>query len=240
MQQLKWLEFSLLKEYVEVFHSVFLRHGGVSYGKFSTLNVGSSVGDKPDNVKRNREIIKSKVGSNLFFVNQVHGTSIIEVKSGTVPQDADGMYTREKGIALTITHADCQAALFYDPDNRVIAAVHAGWRGLAKNIYGEMVKVLVEKFNTSLDKLIVCISPSLGPEHSEFRNYRKEFPVEFLDFMLRPSHFDLWEVAHSQLAEAGVKNIEIVKVCTYANPQDYFSYRRDKETGRHATVICLK
>jgi copper oxidase (laccase) domain-containing protein len=104
---------------------------------------------------------------------------------------------------------------------------------------------MVEKFmlmRTKKENLRVCISPSLGPNHAEFKNYKEEFPKSFWPFKIGESfYFNLWDIAKAQLIEAGVedKNIEIKRVCTYANPKDYFSYRRENMSGRNATAIAL-
>lgn len=234
---MNWLEFNSLSKYPKLFQAVFLRTGGVSSAPFSSLNVGDAVGDNAVNVRRNRELVRESAKvSSLVFLKQCHGANIVEITKENKNRifEADGFYTREEDIGLVITHADCQAALFYDPKSRIIGAVHAGWRGLSLNIYAKMVEVL----KCRAEDLIVCISPSLGPDYSEFVDYKKDFPAYFEEFLIKPNFLNLWDVAHYQLTMAGVKDIEIVRTCTVSNPKDYFSYRRDKKTGRHATVIA--
>ena len=242
--RLEWLEFDLLSEHPSLFAGTFLRHGGTSIGNYVSLNTSNNIGDHPDSVKVNREMIRQTIEiPRLSFLNQVHGNEVVEITHDNFQKvfEADAFFTKEKGIALNITHADCQAAVFYDKENDIIAAVHAGWRGLVKNIYKSLVEYLVQNENTKPENLIACISPSLGPQHAEFKNYKEEFPKEYWDYQ-KDKHFDLWAIAKAQLREVGLQdeNIEITEVCTYSNPKDYFSYRRDKITGRHATVIANK
>ena len=140
-----------------------------------------------------------------------------------------------------IKHADCQAAIFYDPVHHAVSCVHAGWRGNVQNIYAHAIAFMAGKFHSQPADILVCISPSLGPHFSEFKNYKTEFPESFWPFQIRPNYFNLWEISRTQLQECGIlpHHIEIASICTYANEQDFFSYRRDKVTGRNATVVAL-
>ena len=151
------------------------------------------------------------------------------------------MITQKTDLALMILHADCQAAIFYDPVHGAIANVHSGWRGNVKNIYLATIQKMARVFGSKPQDLLVEISPSLGPDNSEFRNYRTELPQEFWEFQVRPEYFDLWAIARHQLEQCGVlsHHIQIAEICTFANPQDYFSYRRDKIIGSHATLAKI-
>jgi polyphenol oxidase len=223
----------------------FLRHGGVSEKNFFSLNVSTSVGDHPDNVKVNRKIVQDNMGvSHLFFANQTHSDLVVEVTKNNLKEHptCDAIVTKEKDIGLAITHADCQAALFFDPQNKVIAAAHAGWRGLCKNIYKKTIDFMKSKYNSKAENILVCISPSLCLKHSEFKNYKNEFPKELWVYQKEPFHFDLWQIGKDQLETEGVKpsNIEFAEECTFCDENNYFSYRREKDTGRQVSVICLK
>ena len=242
---LKWLEFDLLQDYPSVLHGVFLRHGGTSEGAYKSLNLSNMIGDNPECVKANRELVRKQLGvSHITFARLEHGTNIVQINQdnyNTSPE-ADALFTKEPNIGLAVTHGDCQAALFYDPENEVVGVLHSGWRGNVQNIYAEMVRTLQEKVAAKPENLIVCISPSLGPDHAEFKNYKKEFPEEFWTYQTRPNHFNLWDIARMQLTACGVDedNIEIEEICTYCNPKDYYSFRREKMTGRNATVVALR
>jgi polyphenol oxidase len=240
----EWLEFEQLTDVKELVHGVFLRHGGVSKDCFSSLNVGGGTGDAPQSIIENREKICAVLGvKELISRRQTHGINIEFLPSlNPLEEDCDGLITKQKNMGLMIKHADCQAAIFYDPIEKVIANIHCGWRGNVKNIYAEAVRRICEEGGSKPENLLVCISPSLGPDWAEFKNYQIEFPESFWTFQVRPTYFDLWAISHKQLTDCGVlpHHIEIASLCTYSDSQDFYSYRRDKSTGRHATVIALK
>lgn len=238
-ENLEWLEFEQLQQFPEVVHGVFLRHGGMSKGPFDSLNFGGGTGDDLDAIARNRKRVSQLFDlSNLITSKQMHA-DLVEWAQDHL--QCDGLITTEENIGLLIKHADCQAAIFYDPVQRVIANVHCGWRGSVKNIYAKTVAKLQELGSMAKD-LRVCISPSLGPEKAEFINHEKELPKEFLPFQVRPNYFDFWEISKMQLKQAGIleKHIEIAGLCTFCEKKDFFSHRRDKKTGRNGTVVALK
>ncbi|HSX12439.1 MAG TPA: peptidoglycan editing factor PgeF [Rhabdochlamydiaceae bacterium] len=240
----EWLEFELLSGIKGLAHAVFLRHGGVSGPPYHSLNMGYSSGDARDAVLHNREVAQQILNiSQLVTGKQNHGKRVEMVNSNYVPTDfSDGLITQEKGLGLLMTHADCQAALFYDPCHHAIANVHCGWRGNVQNIYRETILAMKDKVGTKPQDLLVCISPSLGPEAAEFINFKEELPVSFRDYQCKPYHFDLWEIAKDQLKNAGVlsHHIEIASLCTVAHHEDFFSYRREKITGRNGTIAALR
>ncbi|MBI3508804.1 MAG: peptidoglycan editing factor PgeF [Chlamydiia bacterium] len=241
----EWLEFDLLEPYPHVIHGVFLRHGGVSAVPFMSLNLSFDHGDQHDHVKANREVVHKCLGlPKILYANQNHGAIVhrVTAKNGDKLPMADALFTTEKQMGLAITHADCQAAIFYDPVHEAIGVAHAGWKGSAANIYARLIETMQREVGTQPHQLLVCISPSLGPDHAEFKNYKQELPQDFWSFQPKPNYFDFWAISRKQLNGAGVldKNIEISGLCTFCNNDEYYSYRRDKETGRHATVIGLK
>lgn len=243
--KIEWLEFDLLQSFPHVKHGVFLRHGGVSKGDCATLNVGNGTSDHHENILANRELIRKAVDSpKLVFPHQTHGMNVERVNQKNIDKTfhADALFTTEKNIALGVTHADCQAAIFYDPVHEAIGVVHAGWKGLVQNIYARVLEAMQRDIGTQPQNLIVCIAPSLGPDHAEYKNYKQDFPQSFWEFQVEPNHFNFWDVSRMQLSELGIldKNIEITETCTACNPKEYFSYRREKDTGRHGTVVALK
>lgn len=243
--KLEWIEFELLDPYPHILHGVFSRHGGVSQGPFSTLNLGDSTSDKPDHVKSNREFVRKMMDvKQLIIPHQTHGTIVHRVTSKNLDKtpQCDAMFTTEKGIALGVTHADCQGAIFYDPVHEAVGIAHCGWRGSAQNLYARVVDTMRREIGSQAHNLIVCISPSLGPDHSEFKNYRQELPQDFWEYQVKPNYFDFWAISRMQLMACGIpdRNIEIAEVCTVCSPDDYFSYRREKDCGRNGTVVALK
>jgi YfiH family protein len=246
---IEWLEFDLLQDIPRLKHAVFLRHGGYSEGPYASLNVDFSVGDKEEHVQANLQRIKTQLQqqnsnwNHLVRGKACHGKSIAVVNAQSPEEviDFDGLMTATPGVSLLMKHADCQIALFYDPKNHAIANIHAGWRGSVVNIYGETVQQMQKIFGSNPANLLVCISPSLGPDEAEFMHYRRELPEEFWPFQVRPTYFDFWAISEHQLQAAGIlpHHIEVARLSTYSNSYDFFSYRRDKITGRHATCITL-
>lgn len=149
--------------------------------------------------------------------------------------------TDVKGLGLLITHADCQAAIFYDPVHRALANVHSGWRSSVQNIYLETIHKMRERYGSRPEDLRVGISPSLGPEAAEFRDFKTLFPEPFWSFQTKAEYFNFWEISRWQLISAGVlpHHIEIAGICTYSTPKDWFSYRREPCSGRHGTIAAL-
>lgn len=246
---LEWLEFDLLSDIPGLKHAVFLRHGGLSQDPFKSLNVSYDVDDKTKYVDGNIKIILDEFKRNCPTISSIKWAkqnhkktiSLITPDSPQETNNCDALVTTSSGVTLMIKHADCQAAIFYDPKHRVVANVHSGWRGSALNIYGETVQYLKNTFGTNPSELLVCISPSLGPDDAQFVNYKEELPEEFWSFQTAPYYFDFWSISEMQLQNAGVlsHHIEIAKISTYSNPHDYFSYRKNNETGRHGTCVAL-
>ncbi len=217
-------------------HAMFSRQGGVSASPFTDLNLSFSVGDDPAAVRDNREKVKRQLNVQyLASAVQVHGDQVTVVKDITSDQeykDTDALITGQKGVGLLIQQADCQAVLLYDPQRKVIGAVHSGWKGSVANIIAKTVRAMQEHFGTSPGDLRAVISPSLGPCCAEFVHYEKELPLPFHQWQVTANYFDFWAISRWQLKEAGVRdeNIEAMGICTVCN-EDFFSYRRASKTG---------
>lgn len=176
----------------------------------------------------------------LLVLNQTHSSHITIYPSQDEHRAADGIITAQKGVGLLIRHADCQAALIYDPIKNVIAAVHAGFRGQASGIYTTCVKRLEKEFGSTSHSLQVALSPSLGLCHSEFINYQDEFPKS-LHHYASDQHMDLKQMALDEFMNAGVlrHNIDLDPRCTFDNDKDFFSYRKTKTSKRLGSLIAL-
>ncbi len=238
-----WLEFELLQSFPELSHGVFLKQGGCSQSPYGGLNTGYDIGDDPEAVKANLDRIQETLGlPRIDAGRQRHQNHLVEVTPTPFAQrpECDGLYTNVRGAGLMVKHADCQVGIFYDPVCKVVATVHSGWRGSVLNIYAMMIERLRDRFGCHPANLHVAISPSLGPQWAEFKNYREELPEAFWDYQVRPLYFDFWAISRSQLEVCGVlsHHIQIAEICTY-NDKEFFSYRRDKPTGRNATVAAL-
>lgn len=243
--ELRTIQFEVFKKYPEVRYGAFLRGGGYSTGPYCSLNLSTSTGDNSECVEKNRALVAKAIGaSTMTFARLIHGKQgeRVTFKNRETLPPCDALFTTEKQLPIAVTFADCQAAIFYDPINRAFAVVHAGWRGLMQNIYQNVCLRFQREFNTDPADLIVGISPSLGPEYAEYKNFRDEFPKKYWSFQKEPNFFDFRSLAKIQLKEEGIleENIEISSLCTYKNEEICFSHRRDKLTGRHALVAFLE
>lgn len=240
-KKLEWLEYDILSKFDEFIHATFTRHGGISQEPFNTLNLSISCSDVRDHVLINREAARRELKlSRICYAKQEHGKKVTRVTLQNLSEipASDALITNLKDVGLAMTHADCQAAIFLDPITESFGVVHAGWRGLAQNIYLETVSSFQKEFGTDPSNLYVAISPALCSQHAEFINFKTEWPKEYWNYQVKPQCFDLREIAKNQLLDAKIpeSHIEISDICTFENERDYFSYRRNKKTGRNGTI----
>lgn len=179
--------------------------------------------DSPSHLAANIAKVKAALAiDTLAEARQVHGNSIIVVDAMNYHLLAshDAMMTDHLNIGLKVTHADCQAAIFYDPIHHAIATVHSGWRGHVCNIYSKVISSMASIYHSKPEDPYMAIAPSLGPTHAEFVNYRTEFPQPF--WHIKSNYFDLWSLALWQLTEAKIlpAHIQMANVCTFANSAD--------------------
>lgn len=224
----------------------FTRHGGVSLPPFDSLNVSYGVGDDAGRVARNRVRVKECLGLEvLVSARQVHEDRILSLSEPQVEDcehaGFDALITNQPGVGLLIQQADCQAVVLHDPVRRVVANIHAGWRGSVGNVIGKTIARMTADFGADPAQLLAAISPSLGPCCAEFVHFRTELPSDLHHDQVTPSHFDFWAISRRQLREAGVlpSKITTAATCTRCDA-NYFSYRREGTTGRSATVIALR
>ena len=246
-----YLQFPHLSEYADIRHGIFTRQGGFSKGCYQGLNVGMGNGDSHDHVLLNRAAISGCMEhSELVFANQVHGTTIIRhpqcgvsgnsLFSGRA-KSGDALITDARKKSLVIQTADCQAVFIYDPVRKAVANIHSGWRGSIQNIIGLSVQAMIKEFDSNPKNLLAGIGPSLGPCCAEFIHYRTEIPKAFWTYKNHTDCFDFWAMSKDQLIGAGIPRSHIVSsnLCTRCRTDLFFSYRKEKSTGRFATVIGI-
>ena len=244
--------FENLSRFPEIRHGIFSRKGGFSSPPFDSLNVSHGVGDKPENVERNRSLLaKALGGKTLAYLRQVHSDMVMVwgddadsralFEQDTAPE-GDAMVTDSEGVHLVIQTADCQAVLLYDPVLRVVANVHSGWRGSVANIAGKTVAEMKRAFGCNPAHIRAGVGPSLGPCCSEFVNYENEIPEHLWKYQAKEFFFDFWAITRDQLTEQGVlpENVETGGVCTRCSTDLFFSYRKEKVTGRFAGIIGIE
>lgn len=240
---IQWIQFDLLADIPSLTHAVFLRSGGHSSSPYTSLNMCDRQGDDPESVMKNRQLVCEILEiPELVSMQQYHSKEVYEVKETcSKPIHADALTTIQPLKGLLACHADCQAAIMYDPIHHAIANVHSGWRGSVQNIYAATIDFMKQAYHTQPQDLLVGISPSLGPQDAEFINHREELPESFWRYQIKPNYFDFWTISRDQLKQCGVldHHIEIAEISTLSSPEKCFSYRRDKVTGRHGTVVML-
>lgn len=216
---------------------VTTRRGGASKAPFGGLNLAEHVGDDPQAVAINRNLLSKKMElpSRPIWLNQVHSSSVIQANAGmTDLPDADGSFTKESGVVLAILVADCLPVFLCSLSGKEIAVIHAGWRGLADGIIEQGIKRFSEK------ELIAWIGPGIGPCHYEIDGaLRHRFPQQFSLRGRDDAHWmlDLPGIAAQQLLDGGVSRIFRSGLCTYCNADSFYSFRRDGQTGRFAALI---
>ncbi|MCP4666736.1 MAG: peptidoglycan editing factor PgeF [Deltaproteobacteria bacterium] len=229
-------------------HGVFTRRGGISGSPYESLNTSYTVGDQQEDVASNLKRINAVIGAeNMVFMNQRHGENILILDRNPPPKfdkapSADALITDQPHIGLMVKQADCQGVIVFDPLKKVVANVHCGWRGNVTNILGKVVEKMKRYFGCKGSHLAAAIGPSLGPCCAEFVTHDKIFPESFQRFMVRENYFDLWAISRLQLMDAGLRgdHVEISRLCTRCRTDLFYSYRREKRTGRFGSVAMLR
>ena len=222
------------------------RLGGVSEGRYAGLNLGDHVSDEAAHVDQNRALLEAFLPSKrtITWLKQVHGTRVVNAASEYAPSiEADAIWTCDKAFACTVMTADCLPIVLADIHGRCIAAVHGGWRGLASHILRETIEALP----VAPEELVAWLGPAIGPTGFEVGgDVLAAFYLAETDAAVRPMSgvenkylLDLNMIAGRQLLALGLRaeNISGGDICTFSNPDHFYSHRRDGVTGRMATAI---
>lgn len=228
-------------------HGFSTRQGGASAAPFDSLNLGGGIGDSPQAVARNHRLFAEDVGyEELFELSQVHSATVREVRRGEDPkvvraEEGDALIARDAGVAVGVRTADCVPLLLAHPAAGVVAAVHAGWRGVEANIATEAVRVM----GVPAGELIAVAGPHIrlaSFEVGEDVAQRLEAASSARNVVSRAHerpHVDLFRILEAQLADISVR-LEDFGADTFADAARFFSYRRDGKTGRHLSVIVAR
>jgi YfiH family protein len=251
---LRLWRFDLFSNLDGLLHCVTSRHGGVSEAPYQSLNLGLHVGDDPARVIENRRRVCEALGvefEQLTLGQQVHGDRVRVVEASEAGQgrerfadgipDSDGLIVREPGIAIGVFVADCVPMLLYDPDHRIAAAVHAGWRGTASGIAGKAVRAL-QACGARPEALIAGIGPAIGRCCYEV-NEEVAAAVGVAERRAGMWYADLAEANRRQLVVAGLREdrVEMSGVCTACRADEFYSERRlGRPTGRFAAFVVLR
>ncbi|MFM5819645.1 peptidoglycan editing factor PgeF [Aeromonas sanarellii] len=223
------------------------RNGGLSEGVFAGLNLGGHVGDEPARVEANRTLLQQAAGipGPLNWLNQVHGTAVHPVSReyGGAPE-ADAACAREAGLACIVMTADCLPVLFCDRAGTVVAAAHAGWRGLQGGVLEESIAAM----GCEPGVILAWLGPAIGPTAFEVGGeVRDAFMAEQAEAAAAfvPSSSEgkwlahIYQLARLRLARAGVTAVYGGEHCTFSDSERFYSYRRDGQTGRMASIVWL-
>ena len=219
------------------------RKGGVSVAPFDSFNVGLHVGDDEQAVLANRELLTNQLPNPAVWLNQIHSSDVVVIDEDSdlnQVRSADALYTRLAKQPLAIMTADCLPVLLSSTSGDEIAAIHGGWRGLAQGILANTLT----HFKALPNDIIAWFGPAIGT--SEFE-VGQEVKACFCELNANHQHAftprgdkhlaDIYLLARQQLAQLGVVNIFGGEYCTVSDKSQFFSYRRDGETGRMASLI---
>ena len=229
------------------------RAGGVSLPPYASNNLGLHVGDNLEHVAANRARLVAQLGlqNTPQWLEQIHGVKVVNAKADGVVRTADGSYSNQVGHSCLVMTADCLPILLCDKQGTQVAALHCGWRSLAKGICTRGL----QKFSAKPGDILAYFGPAISQPHFEVgvdvleaffkaaRNpqHADQIAAAFVSAQ-RPLHFyaDIYALARAELQALGVNSIYGGGYCTYADEARFYSFRRDKTTGRMASLIWLE
>ena len=219
------------------------RSGGASQGAYASLNVGAHVGDDSQAVEENRRQLRNLIDlpNEPGWLQQVHGVAVLTAPYTIAEPKADACIATTPGTVCAVLTADCLPVLFSSVDGQTVAAAHAGWRGLSAGI----LEATVDAFECSPDQIIAWLGPAISqPAFEVGDEVREQFIAQ--DFAAAAAFVvntagrwqaDLYSLARLRLKNCGVTRIFGGDCCTFAQSDEYFSYRRDGQCGRMASLI---
>ncbi|MGB4811241.1 MAG: peptidoglycan editing factor PgeF [Methylophilaceae bacterium] len=219
------------------------RLGGVSMTPYDSLNFGMHVKDNPLHVARNRQLLSQFLPSEPVWLNQVHGVNVLDASTANCVPEADASFTIKKNVVCITMTADCLPVLLCNQQGTIVASIHAGWRSLCDGV----IEATVEKMGIQPSDLMAWLGPAIGPQafevgsevRAQFIAADKPSQVAFMP------HGEKWlaniyTIARQRLSHLGVSQIYGGGLCTYTDQVHFFSFRRDGDTGRMATMIWLE
>lgn len=222
------------------------RLGGVSGAPYASLNLGAHVNDDPIAVAKNRQLLSPYLPNEPVWVNQVHGIEVIDAAQSACLQNADASFTTKPNVVCVTMTADCLPVLLCDKAGTVVAAVHAGWRGLCDGV----IEAAVNKLPVEHSEILAWLGPAIGPNAFEVGSeVRAQFIAKDAQatsaFQTNGNKWlgDIYQIARQRLNYLGVTQIYGGSVnedfCTYTDATRFYSFRRDDVTGRMASLIWL-
>lgn len=220
------------------------RAGGVSAGAYASMNLAAHVGDDAAAVEENRRRLRAHLPAEPLWLSQVHGNAVARVGEAVAGVEADAAVARRKGAVCAVLTADCLPVLLCNDVGTVVAAAHAGWRGLA----GGVIEAAVRAMNEPPPRLLAWLGPAIGPQAFEIgAEVRAAFLAHSPDaaaaFAAKENGkwlADLYRLAEQRLNALGVERVFGGGFCTFTEAERFYSYRREGNTGRMASLIWLE
>ncbi|MBP8120965.1 MAG: peptidoglycan editing factor PgeF [Burkholderiales bacterium] len=220
------------------------RNGGTSKAPWASFNVGDHVGDDATAVAANRALLVSRLPAEPLWLTQVHGIAAVDADQRPKIRDADAAFARQPGSVCVVMTADCLPVLLCDRRGTIVAAAHAGWRGLAAGVLESTVAAM----KVDPGELLVWLGPAIGPRCFEVGDeVRNAFVMDnqaaglaFVSHEAGKWLCDIYLLARQRLQRMGIMAISGGGECTVTEADRYFSYRRDGVTGRMASLIWLE
>ncbi len=251
------IESKILGKLNEIKHGFFNRNGGKSKGIYRSLNCGIGSSDKKHVVKKNLRIVKNKIdknSKNILLVNQIHSNKYIYIdknhKINKKRFKADAIITNQKKLPIGVLTADCVPILIYENSSKMIAAIHAGWRGAYKGIINKVIKFMVKK-GCERKNIYAAIGPCISKQNYNVKeNFYKKFLKKnqknkiFFKKRKKLIYFDLPKYIKSQLTFNKICAIDHINIDTFDIKNNFFSARRslkqkDDDYGRNISIIMI-
>ena len=219
------------------------RNGGISAAPYNSLNLGEHVKDSPLHVAQNRQLLSQFLPSEPVWLNQIHGIDVIDAAATSCAPSADASYTTRKNVVCVTMTADCLPILLCDQAGTAVASIHAGWRSLCDGV----IEATVKKMPVDCSQLMAWLGPAIGANAFEVGGeVRAQFIAQDADARSAfKTHADKWlgdlyMLATQRLNKLGVTQIYGGGRCTFTEKDQFFSFRRDGDTGRMASLIWLE
>ena len=237
-------------------HGFFNSIGGYSKNIYKSLNCGPGSKDNKKNIKKNLQIVRKKISKkakNIFLVHQIHSNKFIfidETYDNKKKPKADAIITNRKNFPIAVLTADCAPILIYEDKMKMIAAIHAGWKGAFKGIIAKVIKFMIKK-GCKLENITAVVGPSISQKNYEVKDdFKKKFiqkdKKNYIFFKNKKNrlYFDLTKYIYASLKTIKIKNIDILKIDTFDIKNKFFSARRalklkHNDYGRNISIIML-
>lgn len=225
------------------------RNGGVSLAPYASLNLGSHVQDNPLHVAHNRQLLSQFVPSEPVWLNQVHGVNVIDAATADCLPKADASFTTRQNVVCVTMTADCLPVLLCDSAGSVVASVHAGWRSLCDGVIEATVAKMITANGVNARALMAWLGPAIGPNafevgeevRAQFMQKDAQAELAFKAIASGKWLANIYAIATQRLNNLGISQVYggQQQFCTVSDSANFFSFRRDKDTGRMATLIWL-